>query len=316
MLAIINSRAKLPTDQKAIDREFKTNYRTIFSVNPKTEKSKVQTYILHLAPADTSGVNVCAGAGNCAKICLHFAGNPVYMNAKQAARIRRTLAYVSDPKRFMRLLVCGILDKLNKHNKNAAGIGNLAGEPLAFRLNGTSDIVWENVDFDITPAFAQFCRVKFGRILPLGKRNIFEVFNWMQQNTGENVTFYDYTKVRHNWAECKRLNYHLTFSFDGWDNRANLKLCREAIEAGVNVAAAFNLKKKQDLPMYLNCAALFGQNPAYIGRVMYIQDGDLTDYRPADQSGGSMGGSIIGLRFKLPHGIKYTQAEKMAFCIA
>jgi hypothetical protein len=305
MLAI-NSRAKLPSDQAAILRDFKTGYRTIFSVNPKTEKSKVQTYILHLAPAETSGVNVCAGAGNCKAICLHFAGNPVYMNAKQAARIRRTLAYVADPSRFMRLIVCAILDKLNKHQD----------EELAFRLNGTSDIIWENVDFDITPEFATFCRVKFGRILPLGKRNIFEVFNFMRTNTGENVTFYDYTKVRHNWAECQRLNYHLTFSFDGWDNKANLKLCREAIEAGVNVAAAFNLKKKQDLPMYLNCAALFGQNPAYVGRVMYIQDGDLTDYRPADQYGGPMGGSIIGLRFKLPHGIKYTQAEKMAFCIA
>jgi hypothetical protein len=306
MLAIINSRAKLPADQKAIDCEFKTNYRTIFSVNPKTEKSKVQTYILHLAPAETSGTNVCAGAGNCKAICLHFAGNPVYMTAKQAARIRRTLAYVADPSRFMRLIVCAILDKLNKHK----------GEELAFRLNGTSDIIWENVDFDITPEFAQFCRIKFGRILPLGKRNIFEVFNFMACNTGEQVTFYDYTKVKHNWAECSRLNYHLTFSFDGWDNKANLKLCREAIEAGVNVAAAFNLKKKQDLPMYLNCAALFGQNPAYVGRVMYIQDGDLTDYRPADQCGGPMGGSIIGLRFKLPHGINYTAAEKMAFCIA
>ena len=130
MLAIINSRAKLPTDQAAILRDFKTSYRTIFSVNPKTEKSAVQTYILHLAPADTSGINVCAGAGNCKAICLHFAGNPVYMNAKQSARIRRTLAYVADPSRFMRLIVCAILDKLNKHE----------GEELAFRLNGTSDL--------------------------------------------------------------------------------------------------------------------------------------------------------------------------------
>jgi hypothetical protein len=312
MLAIINSRAKLPTDQAAILREFKINYRTIFSVNPKTEKSKVQTYILHLAPADTSGVNVCPGAGNCAKICLHFAGNPVYMNAKQAARIRRTLAYVSDPSRFMRLLVCGILDKLNKHNKSAAGIGNLAGEPLAFRLNGTSDIVWENVDFDITPEFAQFCRIKFNRILPLGKRNIFEVFNWMRQNTGENVTFYDYTKVKHNWLECKRLNYHLTFSYDGANNISNLKLCRDALANGVNIAAAFNLKKKQELPLYINAAAIYGENPTFSGRILYVQDGDLSDYRPGDTSGGS----IIGLRFKLPHGINYTAAEKMAFCIA
>jgi hypothetical protein len=313
MLAI-NSRAKLPTDQAAILRNFKTSYRTIFSVNPKTEKSKVQTYILHLAPADTSGVNVCPGAGNCAKICLHFAGNPVYMTAKQAARIRRTLAYVSDPSRFMRLLVCGILDKLNKHNKSAAGIGNLAGEPLAFRLNGTSDIVWENVDFDITPEFAQFCRIKFGRILPLGKRNIFEVFNWMRQNTGENVTFYDYTKVKHNWAECSRLNYHLTFSFDGWDNAANLKIAKSALLAGVNLAAAFNLKRGQSLPVEISANGLNLPSSAVFhpGSVLPVLDGDLTDYRPADPAMGA----IIGLRFKLPHGINYTAAEKMAFCIA
>ena len=303
MLAI-NSRAKLPTDQASILRDFKTSYRTVFSVNPKTEKSAVQTYILHLAPADTSGVNVCAGAGNCAKICLHFAGNPVYMSAKQAARIRRTLAYVSDPKRFMRLLVCAILDKLNKHE----------GEELAFRLNGTSDIIWENVDFDITPEFAQFCRIKFGRILPLGKRNIFEVFNFMAYNTGENVTFYDYTKVKHNWAECKRLGYHLTFSFDGWDNAANLKIAKSALLAGVNLAAAFNLKRGQSLPIEISADGLDlpSSTVFHPGAVLPVVDGDLTDYRPADPAMGV----IIGLRFKLPHGINYTAAEKMAFCIA
>jgi hypothetical protein len=296
MLAIINSRAKLPTDQAAILRDFKTSYRTIFSTNPKTEKSAVQTYILHLAPAETSGVNVCAGAGNCKAICLHFAGNPVYMTAKQSARIRRTLAYVSDPKRFMRLLVCAILDKLNKHQ----------GEELAFRLNGTSDIMWENVDFHITPADAMFYRVKFGRILPLGKRNIFEVFNWMRRNTGENVTFYDYTKIKRNWAECSRLGYHLTFSFDGWDNAANLKIASDALTHGVNIAAAFDLKKNR--PMF---KVLEGDNALSVKSVPIV-DGDLTDYRPSDPKGGH----IVGLRFKLPHGIKYTQAEKMAFCIA
>ena len=291
MLAI-NSRAKLPTDQAAILPDFKISYRTIFSVNPKTEKSAVQTYILHLAPAETSGVNVCPGAGNCKSICLHFAGNPVYMTAKQSARIRRTLAYVSDPKRFMRLLVCAILDKMNKHD----------GEELAFRLNGTSDIIWENVDFYITPADAMFYRIKFGRILPLGKRNIFEVFNFMRANTGENVTFYDYTKIQHNWAECSRLNYHLTFSFDGWDNVQNLKIASNALAHGVNVAAAFNIKKGHPLP----------STASGLGRSFKVVDGDLTDYRPSDPKGYH----IIGLRFKLPHGIKYTPEEKLAFCMA
>lgn len=299
MLAI-NSRAKLPTDQQTISREFKISYRTILSVNPKTEKSVIQTYILHLAPADTSGLNICPGAGNCKAICLHFAGNPVYMSAKQSARIRRTLAYIADPQRFMRLLVCAILDKLNKH----------VDEALAFRLNGTSDVAWENIDFSVTPEFAQFCRIKFGRMIPLGTRNIFEIFNWMRCNTGEDVTFYDYTKVKHNWAECRRLGYHLTFSFDGWENRSNIAIARDALHNGIKVAAAFNVKRNQPLPSVVFAGKLISQFDD--GMPLIVYDGDKSDFRPSDPSDCS----IIGLRFKLPHGIAYTPAQKMAFCIA
>ena len=291
MPAVINSRAKLPTDLAAVSREFKINYRDLLSVNPKTEKSKVQTYILHLSPADTSGINVCPGAGNCRKICLHFAGNPVYMNNKAAARIRRTLAYAADPKRFARLILCAILSKLAKN----------PGEPIAIRLNGTSDIAWENVDFAITPAFAQFCRVKFGAILPLGTRNIFEAFNFMRDNTGENVTFYDYTKVKHNWAECQRLGYHLTVSYDGADNIANSKIIRDALSNGVNVAAAFNIKRGQSLP----------SSWMFQSTIREVIDGDLTDYRPDD----GYKGAIVGLRFKLPHGVNWTPEQRDAFCL-
>ena len=292
MQTATNSRAIAPSDIKAIDRDFQVNYRNLLSVNPKTEKSAIQTYILHLAPAETSGFNVCPGSGNCAKICLHFAGNPVYMTAKQSARIRRTEAYFSDSKRYMRLIVCSILDKINKHK----------GEPLAIRLNGTSDLAFENIDFYIDAPFALFCRVKFGAILPLGQRNIFEIFNFMRENTGENVIFYDYTKIKRNWAECKRLGYHLTFSYDGADNHSNLKLAVDALNNGVNIAAAFNIKRSQPLP---DSAILFQQS-------YKVVNGDLTDFRPSDP----MGQTIVGLRFKLPHGIKYSQAEREAFCLS
>lgn len=303
MQNVLNSRAKLPTDLAAIAKQYKISYRDILSTNPKTEKSKIQTYILHLAPADLSGINVCPGAGNCKRICLHFAGNPVYMQNKQSARIRRTLAYASDPKRFARLIVCAILDKINKN----------PGEPIAIRLNGTSDIAWENVDFHVTPAFSTFCRIKFGHDLPIGQRNIFEIFNILTQNGGPLVVFYDYTKIRRNWAECRRIGYHLTFSFDGWENAANLTIARDALRNGVNVAAAFNLKKGQDLPDYVDCARFdFLPSDKMTGRVFAVYDGDLSDYRPADP----IASAIIGLRFKLPHGIKYTDAEKLAFCIA
>jgi hypothetical protein len=303
MSTLINSRAKLPSNLVALCKQYKISARDLLSTNPKTEKSKVQTYILHLAPADTSGVNVCAGAGNCRKICLHFAGNPVYMTNKQAARIRRTLAYAADPQRFARLIVCAILGKLAKH----------PGESIAIRLNGTSDIAWENVDFTIDVEFATFCRRKFGIDLPIGKRNILEIFNYIANNGGPKVQFYDYTKIKRNWAECQRLGYHLTFSFDGWGNAANLKICRDALQAGVNVAAAFNLKRGQSLPDCIDGSRFnLPQRCLFTGEVLAVLNGDLTDFRPSDASGGH----IVGLRFKLPHGINYSEADKQAFCIA
>ena len=299
MPAVLNSRAKLPSDLALLAKQYKITYRDLLSTNPKTEKSAIQTYILHLAPADTSGVNVCAGAGNCKRICLHFAGNPVYMTNKQAARIRRTLAYANHREEFMLLFVCAILGKLAKH----------PNETIAVRPNGTSDNAWENVDFTITPEFASFCRVKFGQDLPIGKRNIFEMFNYISANGGPLVVFYDYTKIRRNWAECKRLGYHLTFSFDGWNNAANLKLAREAMANNINIAAAFNIKKGANFTFSADSADRLKK---LFGAVPFVCDGDLTDYRPGDPQGGV----IIGLRFKLPHGVKYTEADRKLFCIS
>jgi hypothetical protein len=72
-------------------------------------------------------------------------------------------------------------------------------EPIV-RLNGTSDIRWEN-------------------------EGIMQDFPHEQ--------FYDYTKI----ANRKNLppNYHLTFSFSG----NNLKECREALANGMSVAVPF-----------------------------------------------------------------------------
>jgi hypothetical protein len=277
---------------------YKITRDNILSINPKTEKSlkngDPQTYILHLAPHNLSGVNVCPGAGNCKKICLHSAGNPVYMAAKQAARIRRTLAYIQNPEAFMRILVCSILDKIRKAN----------GEPIAIRLNGTSDIAWEDVDFNVSPEFARFLQVKYGRYAMVGYQNIFDLFKTLVVD----CRWYDYTKIRRDWGLCSYLGYHLTFSFDGWDNGSNLKLCREAIANGVNIAAAFNLKRGKALPSVLESGGL-------VDFSLPIVDGDLTDYRPADPAG-----VIVGLRYKLPVGSPMGPVEKdafkRAFCIA
>jgi hypothetical protein len=296
ILAPINARAKFPATLRDFMNAHNISHTNILSTNPKTEKSEVQTYILHLAPADTSGFNVCPNAKNCKAICLNFAGNPVYMEAKQAARIRRTQAFYVNSDRFMQTLVAAIAYNINRQPNT---------EPIAIRLNGTSDICWENIPFTVDREFERLLHVKFGlqgRFHGLWK-SIFHFFNYAQKVMGRRlVWFYDYTKLSRDWEHCQTIGYHLTFSFDGWDNQTNLRLAKRAIEAGVNIAAAFNIKKGHNLPTVVD----------FMGRDLLIYDGDSSDFRPADPHGPV----IIGLRFKLPHGTPYTEADRKRFCIA
>ena len=86
----IMPKAILPWKLKQFQQSTATDYNTTLGEpgsNAKTEKNAVLTFTHNLSPADTSGViNVCPGAGNCKKTCLHWAGNPAYMKGKQAKR--------------------------------------------------------------------------------------------------------------------------------------------------------------------------------------------------------------------------------------
>ncbi len=132
--------------------------------NPKIEKGVKLGYltnILHLAPSDLSGRNVCPMATvGCKAACLNTAGrgglfagqshmamtggelisavkNGSFKNKIQAARITRTNWYFNDRPSFMRQLYREIVsaEKLAKKHKLIP----------VFRLNGTSDIRWENM---------------------------------------------------------------------------------------------------------------------------------------------------------------------------
>lgn len=305
--AVASRRVKLPASVAQFAKDWNFNPRTLLSINPKTEKSlkagDPQTYILHLSPASTSGRNLCPGSGNCAKICLHFAGNPVYMKGKGAARIRRSQAFVADPQAFLQLLALAIIDKRSPQAPS---------ERMAVRLNGTSDIRWESIPFLVTFELSQYIARKYSYCAePKLYSSILEFF---MHNFPTSIQFYDYSKVYHNWEECERLNYHLTVSYDGADNAANLRLCRTALLRGLNVAAAFNLKRGQSLPEDVS-AAVFNlpESATFTGCVLPVIDGDLSDYRPGDPQ---KMGLIVGLRFKLPHGAPWSDAEKAAFCIS
>jgi uncharacterized membrane protein len=77
------------------------------TTNAKTSKGEALGYltgILYLAPGRLAGFNVCPHASpGCLAACLFSAGRGRFDNVRDA-RIRRTLAFRSDPKAFVRAL--------------------------------------------------------------------------------------------------------------------------------------------------------------------------------------------------------------------
>ena len=174
------------------------------TANPKIQKGTARGYlsfILHLAPADLSGKEVCPKrTAGCTAACLNTAGRGGMFkrgentNVIQKARIRKTKMFFEQRDAFMLQLEKDI-------NKGIRQAERLGLKPV-FRLNGTSDLSWE----------------KYG---------IIEKFPTVQ--------FYDYTKVL--GRKIAHLpNYHLTFSAaDG--NDADVA---KALSAGMNVTVVYD----------------------------------------------------------------------------
>jgi hypothetical protein len=184
--------------------------------NAKTAKGEklepVLSLILHLAPADTSGVlNVCPGSTpGCRADCLAYSGHGGIFtdaepetNAVLRARIRRTVEYAADPVAFVA--------RLAREIRNAVKRAAKRGRDLTVRINGTSDL--PKVALELAAMFPD-------------------------------VQFYDYTKLARAW-ERTRPNYHLTFS----RSESNDAECFNALAHGVNVAVAFDVKPGQPLPL-------------------------------------------------------------------
>ena len=174
--------------------------------NAKTKKGVkkgYQTAILYLAPAKLSGYEVCPKrTKGCTEACLNTAGRGRMSNT-QEARIRKTKMFIQKNKEFMALLV----KEIGAHVRRARKKGLI---PVV-RLNGTSDIPWENISFyEGSRRYA----------------NVMEKF--------PDVQFYDYTK-RPNRPRAPK-NYHLTFSLA----EDNDDLAKEALKNKMNVAVVFD----------------------------------------------------------------------------
>ena len=187
---------------------FNTNAKTV-----KGEKIGFYTGILYLAPSNLSGHQVCpmAKLAKCDIACLNTAGRGAF-NSIQSARINKTKYFFTYRNEFM-INLCKDIQKGIKKAKSL-------NQTLLIRLNGTSDIKFENIDFTFND---------------IHYNNIMECF--------PNVQFYDYTKInnRHNLPS----NYDLTFSYS---NAITFHKYNEiAFKNKQRVAVVF--RNERDIPM-------------------------------------------------------------------
>jgi hypothetical protein len=183
--------------------------------NPKLKKGRARGFssaVLHLAPANLSGFNVCQFASvGCKAACLNTAGHGGIVkkgettNEVQLARIARTSLYFGNRFAFNELLVKAIATHIRRATRK--------GLTPVMRLNGTSDLPWETI------------RLNDGR-------TVLETF--------PDIQFYDYTKNPKRALANARgehpANYHLTFS----RSETNSADCAEVLRAGGNVAVVFS----------------------------------------------------------------------------
>lgn len=179
---------------------------TLLSVeaDPKTKKGRARNYltgILYLFPHKAFGFDICPAAerAQCAEPCLNMAGKGA-MTSVQASRIRKTWLFHFEREWFMAQLYRDIEALERKAARE--------GLRPAVRLNGTSDINWEEI--------------RFGN----GKHTLMDCFPLVQ--------FYDYQK-------CFRLprhrNYHMTFSYSAAPEFQ--VIVRKALKFEMNIAAVF-----------------------------------------------------------------------------
>ena len=186
-------------------------FKLLSTANPKIQKGAKLGYlsfILHLAPADLSGKEVCPKrTPGCTDACLNKAGRGGMFrkgentNMIQKARIRKTVEFFSNRDQFMKDLYQDI--------RKAIKFAERKGLTPVFRLNGTSDLSWEKYTVGNTDM------------------NLFQLFPTVQ--------FYDYTKVLGR-KTAQYPNYHLTFS-RAENNDADVGM---ALAKGMNVTAVYD----------------------------------------------------------------------------
>ena len=180
--------------------------------NAKTIKGLTKgwhTGIMYLAPEKLSGeANLCGHASEaCAEACLNTSGLGGVYPSIQRARINKALYFIRERNEFMMQIDKEISELLKKY-----------GDNLCIRLNGTSDIPFNNIK------------------LASGK-NIIELY--------PDTQFYDYTKDYKKVINNSLPNYHLTYSID--ERAVSSWKGSQVLKSGKNIAIVVSVKLYNDL---------------------------------------------------------------------
>ena len=193
----------------------KGTIRQMLGTTTKTDKRlegvPVKVSILNFAPAKIAGfgINTCRYAGSCKDNCLFASGN---LPRHHESYVAKTRAFWGYPVEF--------LTELIKDISREAFAAHLDGDALYIRLNGTSDISWEDY-LDL---------------------------NALTRDIDGLAGFYDYTKAPLT-VRTPTDSYHLTFSVD--EKNVALSRAREYRDAGYPFAVVspnedYKLLKKLD----------------------------------------------------------------------
>ena len=188
--------------------KYKPQKKLLGSSTYKMEKSQKYKYlseILHLAPANIGGVNICPNASpECIKLCLNTSGRG-QMNTVQKSRLNKKYYFLADRLKF--------LNHLDREIKLSYARASRKGFKYTVRLNGTSD-------------------------LPFERYKLENGLNLMDNNP--QVQFIDYTKVTNRLDKKNKIpkNYSLTYS----QAENNLKDVKQVLKTKYNIATVFRKK--------------------------------------------------------------------------
>lgn len=254
-----------------------TTFPRVFSTDSaKAIKASGYGYlnaIHYMAPADTSGYNLCAHSTlGCRSVCLgKYSGQAAMVtdleegtNSVRESRVLKAHLFMKERPRYMNELARATIAVINKAKRE-----NLTP---CIRLNGSTDIAFERIRFQ-PDARTRAAFEALGLYFPpsrAGGLTLHELFHWVQ--------FVDYTKNPERVTSPSRpSNLHLTFS----RSESNASEVQRLLDLGHNVAVVF----AHGLPV----------ERKWMG--YSVVDGDRHDLRHLDPTARNTGrpGFVVGL---------------------